>query len=97
MTRTPGDSPWRARVWREAGSSGAYVDMDPDVRPDNGTSRPQAEPYPAGASATAVLAWVGTDSDRAWQAHAAERLRPQPRLAVMGPLQRMLGSTEKPR
>jgi hypothetical protein len=36
-------------VWREAGSGGAYVEMDPDVRPDGPRLADLAEPQSSGA------------------------------------------------
>lgn len=87
-------NPWQARVWREQGSSGAYADMDADVRPDttpvNGT--PATAPYPEGGSVTAVLAWAGSDPQRALVALQAERQRPDPRRTVVAPLERLVGT-----
>jgi hypothetical protein len=95
-----GGNPWRARVWREAGSSGTYAEMDPDVRPPDPAPRePQTiesiwsrAPYPEGGSVATVLAWVGADRGRAAEALAAEEQRGIVRSSITSALRRMLGA-----
>lgn len=90
---TKGGDPYRARVWREAGSGGAYVEMDPDVRPDPPTPRDLVEAgYPEGGTAAAVLAWVAGDAFRARLAEAAEHRREGgARQTVLGALAKLTG------
>jgi hypothetical protein len=91
---TRGGDPYRARVWREAGSSGAYADMDADVLAPDASLR-DLDPetphgYPATGTVADVLAWTGPSPDRAAYALAAERRREAPRQGILGPLTRMV-------
>jgi hypothetical protein len=91
---TKGGDPYRARVWREAGSGGAYVEMDPDVRPDAArvTAYDDARdtPYPEAGTVADVLAWVADDPFRARLALAAEQRRETgARQSVLGPLAKL--------
>ncbi len=88
-----GGNPWRARVWREAGSSGAYVDMDADVRPDGERLDTEAvgDGYPRAGTVADVLEWVGESPDRAAWALGHERIRNPSRAGVLTPLARMVG------
>lgn len=97
MSSTKGGDPYRARVWREAGSGGAYAEMDPDVRPA-GTPEPGGDVtddevlfgYPEDGTVAAVLAWVDGDPFRARLALAAEQRREAgPRQTVLGPLTKL--------
>jgi hypothetical protein len=91
MTRRPGNSPWRARVWRDNESGGAYViePVQADGPPDTQAPQPDGD-YPVGANAGAVLAWVGANADRAEVARAQEMARPTARQTVLGPVERLL-------
>lgn len=93
MTR--GRDPYRARVWREAGSSGTYAEMDAAWAPDTDASLRDLDPetphgYPATGTVADVLAWVGPSPDRAAYALAAERRREAPRQGILGPLTKMV-------